>query len=76
MSKTLSRTVHVTMTVAVEVPVSEARTVKDAVAYAEQAVDVRNGDVFDSKGKVFDIWTEADQKELDTLKFRNKYVKV
>lgn len=73
MSKILSRTVHVTVTVAVEVPVDEANTNAKAVEYAKNSIHVEGGQQFDTvDAKVFDTWTESDQEKHEREMFRRK----
>lgn len=73
MSKVISRTVHVTIAVAIEVSADEANTDAKAIEYAKNYLHVEGGQQFDTmSAKVFDTITEKEQEKHEREMFRRK----
>ncbi len=74
MMKITSRTIHVTVTLSVEVPEHEANTDAKAMSFAKESWR-QLGNEFDCKAVVFERETEEEQKVADKKRFRDLYMK-
>jgi hypothetical protein len=73
MSKIASRTVHVTIKLSVEVPVTEANTDREARIWAQEMWE-KKGNVYDTQSVVFERTTEEEMEQHERKKFRDLHI--